>query len=164
MTNTVKKTTRAALAAAALFVPLLMTAPAYSEHHEEAAAPTVERIAATVLAVKDLEASVAFYTSTLGMSVVRTQTTESYDEAILATGDSDGTKLVLFQSKDDGEASKPTGRVVFYTSDAVSIVEAFRAAGLEIERDATPIAEGSAVRIGIVKDADGHTLEFIQRG
>ena len=164
MTNSVKKTTRAVLAAAALSVPLLMAMPAYGEHHEEAAGPKVERIAATVLGVEDLEASVAFYTATLGMSVVRTQATDSYDEAILATSDADGTKLVLFKSKVEGGAPRPGGRVVFYTSDAVSIVEAFRAAGLEVERDAAPIAEGSAVRIGIVKDADGHTLEFIQRG
>lgn len=161
MTDSVK-TTSTALAALTLgwaFIAL----PARAESHTETAAPKLERVAATVLGVEDLDTAVAFYTSTLGMSVVRTATTDTYDEAILATADTDGTKVVLYESLAEPAEPSPSSRVVFYTSDARSLVEAFRTAGLDIVREATPIAEGSPIRIGIVKDADGHTLEFIQR-
>ncbi|MEM5516219.1 VOC family protein [Henriciella sp. AS95] len=155
------KKTSASLVACVL--PFVMGAPAFADHHEEAG-PKVEKVAATVLGVSDLNASVELYKSALGMTVVRTTSTDTYEEAILATADADGTKIVLYQSLVESDGPLKTGRVVFYTSDAVSLVEAFRDAGLEVEREATPVAEGSPVRIGIVHDADGHTLEFIQRG
>ena len=155
MTNSVK---RISAAAAAMAGCILLTAPAHAETAK------VERVAATVLGVEALDSAVEFYTATLGMSVVRTATTETYDEAILATADTDGTKIVLYESLVDSGDPMPSSRVVFYTSDAQAIVDAFRADGLEIVREATPIAEGSPIRIGIVKDADGHSLEFIQRG
>ncbi|WP_084419912.1 VOC family protein [Henriciella litoralis] len=170
MINTAKKTSAAI--AGALCLQMWLGAPAIAEQHaEEASAeeaqktePLVQRIAATVLGVDDLDAAVAFYSDALGLKVVRTSTTDTYSEAILSTGDAAGTKIVLYQSLTDDAEEAPSGRVVFYTSDAASIVEAFRSAGLDVVREATPVSETSAVRIGIVKDANGHTLEFIQAG
>ena len=160
MTNFVKKTR-----AAAAFVAIMASAgPALAEETATEPMPAVQKIAAVVLAVDDLDASVAFYASTLHMSVIRNTSTEAYKEAILATGDVEGTKIVLYESLIETDAPGPSSRVVFYTGDAAAFVAAFREQGLEVVREATPVAEGSPVRIGIVKDPDGHTLEFIQRG
>lgn len=158
MTNFVKKTSAALIAAAAVSFGSAMA----QEETGMQRVPAVQKLAAVVLGVEDLDTSVAFYANTLNMSVVRTTSTDEYDEAILATGDAEGTKIVLYEGHDD-TAEPKSARVVFYTSDAAAFIDIFRDQGLEIVREADPIAEGSPVRIGIAKDMDGHTLEFIQR-
>ncbi|MBR9808404.1 MAG: VOC family protein [Alphaproteobacteria bacterium] len=161
MTSFVKKTKRAAGVAMLLAGVAFAAAPAMSE---EAApqADAINKIAAAVLNVSDLDAATEFYTSVVGLEVERSASDEGYVENILVTPDTTGTKLVLFQSM--GEAPEViSGRVVFYTDDAESVVSAIKARGLAVEREAAPIAPGLPIIVGIAKDADGNYLEFIQR-
>lgn len=134
---------------------------------KEVAAPklnnaVLQDLAAVAISVSNLEQAQKFYLGALGMTVVRTESTKDYDEAILATGNLMGAKLVLFQSHIISEPV--SSRVVFYTKQGDTIMQKFKDAGLEIVREFAPIAEGIPIKIGIAKDADGNTLEFIQRG
>lgn len=160
-------TTRFRHALGAALITGMMAAPAFANHHEEAEQPdqTVSApssIAAAAISVSDLEAATAFYTEGLGMSVVRNSAGPGYVEAILATADEDGTKLALIQVT-EGEASIGPSRIIFYTDDAASMIEAIRNAGFEVEREAIPVREGMSLIIAIGHDGDGNTLEFIQR-
>lgn len=145
----------------------MAAAPAFANHHEETeqadnaiTAPT--SIAAAAISVSDLDAATAFYTQGLGMSVVRNSSGPGYVEAILSTADAEGTKLALIQVT-EGEASIGPSRIVFYTEDAAGMIDAIRAAGFEVEREAIPVREGMSLIIAIGHDGDGNTLEFIQR-
>lgn len=145
----------------------LLVAPSFAGHHESTeheshvvTAPS--SIAAAAISVSDLDAATAFYTQDLGMSVVRTSSGPGYVEAILSTADAEGTKLALIQVT-EGEASIGPSRIVFYTENAAGMIDAIRAAGFEVEREALPIREGMSLIIAIGHDGDGNTLEFIQR-
>ena len=148
----------ATYAATAIFFAALAAPGTLAGHHEgesemphEHGVTAPSRIAAT-----------AFYTEGLGMSVVRSSSGANYVENILATQDAEGTKLVLIQSL-DGESSIGPSRIVFYTEDAASMIAAIKAAGFEVEREAVPLSENISTIIAIGHDADGNTLEFIQR-
>ena len=130
--------------------------------HEAHGATAPSSIAAAAISVSDLDAATAFYTQGLGMSVVRNSSGPGYVEAILSTADAEGTKLALIQVT-EGEASIGPSRIVFYTENAAGMIDAIRAAGFEIEREALPIREGMSLIIAIGHDGDGNTLEFIQR-
>ncbi|WP_022693890.1 VOC family protein [Ponticaulis koreensis] len=156
---------RCALAAA--LIVSMAAAPAIANHHEEAehvehAVTAPASIAAAAISVSDLDAATAFYTQGLGMSVVRNSSGPGYVEAILSTADAEGTKLALIQVT-EGEASIGPSRIVFYTEDAAGMIDAIRAAGFEVEREAIPVREGMSLIIAIGHDGDGNTLEFIQR-
>lgn len=145
----------------------LLVAPSFAGHHEStehethvATAPS--SIAAAAISVSDLDAATAFYTQGLGMSVVRNSSGPGYVEAILSTADAEGTKLALIQVT-EGEASIGPSRIVFYTENAAGMIDAIRAAGFEVEREALPIRESMSLIIAIGHDGDGNTLEFIQR-
>ena len=63
----------------------------------ETATEPVSSIAAVSLNVLDLDASVTFYTSVLGLSVDRAYDTDEYRESILKMPSGNGSKLVLMQ-------------------------------------------------------------------
>lgn len=152
-----------ALVSAFLLSGLIGVAKA-SSHEEEAVQqtlPALKSVAAVAINVTDIEAAKAFYIDVLGLRVDREVATNSYLECILATPDQ-GAKVVLMQHLDD-EHVIGGQRIVFHVRDAASVLEGFRARGLTIVREATPIRDGSPVVIGIARDADGYALEFIQR-
>lgn len=159
----------ATYAATAIFFAAMSGPGALAGHHEgesemphEHGVTAPSRIAAAAISVSDLETATAFYTEGLGMSVVRSSSGANYVENILATQDAEGTKLVLIQSL-DGESSIGPSRIVFYTEDAAGMIAAIKAAGFEVEREAVPLSETIPTIIAIGHDADGNTLEFIQR-
>lgn len=134
--------------------------PTVAEAMSEAQ-PLVEELAAVTIPVSDIEAAEAFYIASLDATFVRRMDVEAYREAIYALPNADGAKLVLIQSL-TGKSTIGPVRMVFNTSQAEAAVEASVAAGATVERAATAIP-GMDIVIGIVHDADGNTLEFIQR-
>lgn len=131
----------------------------------QASAETVETqqkvnsLAAIVIGVSDIESAMAFYTSVIGLELVREVNADEYLERILEVPGGQGTRIVLFQSLSD-DISADT-RIVFYTNDAGALVESMRQRELEVVHAAEPIA-GTSVIVGIAKDANGTMLEFIQ--
>lgn len=124
-------------------------------------AALVQEVAAVIVPVSDLEAATGFYTDVLSAGKIREMETKTYKERIMGFADMQGTKLVLIESKVEGASLKPV-RIVFNTSRAADVVAAAKAKGVEIEREALEVP-GAGMIIAILHDADGNTLEFIQR-
>lgn len=149
------------LAAACLLAACAHIGDVVEESVAEKAPTLVEELAAVTVPVSNIEAAEAFYMASLDASFVRRMDVEAYREAIYALPNADGAKLVLIQSL-TGKSSMGPVRMVFNTTQAAAAVDAAVAAGATVERAATPIP-GMDIVIGIVHDADGNTLEFIQR-
>lgn len=157
-----RKSNKSVVSFVALAAMALATACAHAEDVTPAVAvPLVEGLAAVTVPVSDIEAAEAFYVASLDATFVRRMDVAAYREAIYALPDADGAKLVLIQSL-TGESTIGPVRLVFNTTQADAAVEASVAAGATLERAATAIP-GMDIVIGIVHDADGNTLEFIQR-
>ena len=53
-------------------------------------------------------------------------------------------------------------KLVFYVTDPKGLIEAIRAEGLEITREAEPIESLGGAVVGLGKDPDGYVIELIQ--
>ncbi len=125
-------------------------------------APIIRDVAAIIVPVVSLEASEAFYQGVLGAEFVRRSDTDHYLEAIYGFPGNSGARLVLIQSLDK-ETALSSVRIVFNANDIDAVFAGLADQHVEIEREPTPIPGAGGLRIGIIKDADGNTLEFIQR-
>ena len=84
------------------------------------------------------------------------------DEIVLAH---EGRSAVVLMHYTDGSARNYRDnpiKLVFYVADPVGLIEAIRADGLEITREATPIESMNGAVIGLAKDPDGYVIELIQ--
>ena len=119
-------------------------------------------LTAVGIGVADLERSTRYYEQVLGMTKIRTFEVEYMDEVMLAH---EGRNAVVLMHYTDGSArnykDNPV-KLVFYVTDPKATVEAIRADGLEITREATPIETLGGAIVGLAKDPDGYVLEFLQ--
>lgn len=149
------------LCAAGLLAAVSLSAfPAVAETTDQPApAAQISRLAAVVIGVSDIESAYEFYTSVLGLELVREVNTEDYLERILSAPGGEGVRIVLFENL--ATDSMAQTRIVFYTDDAEGIVESMSARSLEVVHAPAPMPEAPVI-VGIAKDADGNLLEFIQ--
>jgi lactoylglutathione lyase len=125
------------------------------------------RLLHTMLRVVDLEASLNFYQSVLGMQLLRRQ---DYPEgrftlAFVGYGaESDQTVLELTHNWDvtSYELGTAFGHLAIEVPDAAAACEATRAKGGRVVREAGPMKHGATV-IAFVEDPDGYKIEFIER-
>jgi lactoylglutathione lyase len=125
------------------------------------------RILHTMLRVGDLARSVDFYTTVLGMKVIRTtdRPDQKYTLAFVGYGDeSQGAVLELTYNYgvDRYEIGTAYGHVAVEVPDAKAACDAVRAKGGNVTREAGPVKGGSTV-IAFVTDPDGYKIELIQR-
>ncbi len=126
------------------------------------------RLLHTMLRVVNLEASLAFYQTVLGMRLLRRQ---DYPEgrftlAFLGYGEeSEQTVIELTHNWDTTSYSMGDafGHLAIEVEDAYAACDAVRAKGGRVVREAGPMKHGSTV-IAFVEDPDGYKIEFIQRG
>lgn len=126
------------------------------------------RLLHTMLRVVNLEASLAFYQTVLGMRLLRRQ---DYPEgrftlAFLGYGEeSEQTVIELTHNWDTASYSMGDafGHLAIEVEDAYAACDAVRAKGGRVVREAGPMKHGSTV-IAFVEDPDGYKIEFIQRG
>ncbi len=120
-------------------------------------------VAAVGIVVRDLDRSIDFYTSILGL-----QETQRVDvphmnlfEVILTFPGSRGAAVVLMQYTDDADRSYKDdgGKVVLWVGECVAVAEAARAAGYEVTRE--PGESPGFGMIAMVKDPDGRTVELM---
>jgi lactoylglutathione lyase len=126
------------------------------------------RILHTMLRVGDLARSVDFYTTVLGMKVIRTtdRPDQKYTLAFVGYGDeSQGAVLELTYNYgvDRYEIGTAYGHVAIEVADAKAACDAVRAKGGNVTREAGPVKGGSTV-IAFVQDPDGYKIELIERG
>ncbi len=120
----------------------------------------------TMLRVKDLDASIRFYSEVLGLSV---HSRKDYPDGkftlvfLGSGGDSEGF-LELTHNWGVSEYTLGTafGHIAFGVPNVASACEAIQSMGGKITRAPGPMKHGSTV-IAFVEDPDGYKIELIER-
>lgn len=123
------------------------------------------RILHTMLRVGDLNKSVDFYTSILGMEELRRK---DYPDGKFTLafigygGESENTVLELTYNwgVDRYDLGSAYGHVAIEVPDVYAACEKMRAAGGKVIRDAGPMNAGSTI-IAFLEDPDGYQIELI---
>ena len=124
------------------------------------------RVLHTMLRVANLDRSLDFYTTTLGMRLLRRKDYESgrFTLAFVGYGEeSEGAVIELTHNWDTDHYDLGTafGHVALGTDDIHATVEAIRARGGRVVREPGPMKHGGSV-IAFVEDPDGYRIELIQ--
>lgn len=125
------------------------------------------RILHTMIRVGDLDRSLAFYTETLGMQLLRRQ---DYPEgrftlAFVGYGpESEQAVIELTHNWDTKsyDLGNGYGHIALAVPDAYAACEEIKGRGGKVVREAGPMKHGSTV-IAFVEDPDGYKIELIQR-
>jgi lactoylglutathione lyase len=120
-----------------------------------------------MLRVGDLQRSLDFYTSVLGMQVLRKKDYPDgrFTLAFVGYGDeSEAAVLELTHNWDTKayEIGTGYGHVAVEVDDAHKACEEVKKRGGKVTREAGPMKHGTTV-IAFVEDPDGYKIEFIQR-
>ena len=125
------------------------------------------RILHTMLRVGDLKRSIDFYTSVLGMRVLRQK---DYPDGRFTLafvgyrGEDEEAVLELTHNWDTTkyDLGSGYGHVAVEVDDAYKACEEVKQRGGRVTREAGPMKHGTTV-IAFVEDPDGYKIEFIQR-
>jgi lactoylglutathione lyase len=121
-----------------------------------------------MLRVKNLDASVGFYTGLLGMKELRRHEVPDgkYTLAFIGYGDEKAhtvLELTYNWGQDDGyELGSAFGHLALGVPDIYGTCERLRAAGAKIAREPGPVKFGTTV-IAFIEDPDGYKIELIER-
>lgn len=120
----------------------------------------------TMLRVRDLEASVGFYTRFLGMKELRrTEVPDGkYTLVFVGYGNEDThtvLELTYNWGKDDYEMGTAFGHLALGVPDIYATCDKLRAAGVKILREPGPVQFGKTV-IAFIEDPDGYKIELIE--
>ena len=123
------------------------------------------RLLHTMLRVGDLERSLAFYTEVLGMRLMRRKDYPEGEFTLAFLGyqdESEATALELTHNwgVTHYELGTAYGHLALEVDDVYAAVEAIRARGGKIIRDAGPMNAGTTV-IAFVEDPDGYHIELL---
>ena len=126
------------------------------------------RLLHTMLRVKDLDASLAFYTGALGMRLLRKTDYPSgeFTLAFVGYGEESDTAVIELThnwGKSDYVLGDAFGHIAIGVTDIYATCEKLRAEGVKITREPGPMKHGSTV-IAFVEDPNGYKVELIQRG
>lgn len=121
----------------------------------------------TMLRVGDLDRSVRFYTSLLGMKELRrTEVPEGkYTLVFVGYGDEAGhtvLELTYNWGVDKYEPGSAFGHLALGVPDIYATCEKLREAGVKISREPGPVKFGTTV-IAFIDDPDGYKIELIER-
>jgi len=126
------------------------------------------RLLHTMIRVKDLEKSVAFYARHLGMKELRRKDFPGgkFTNVFMGYGDeSDHTVLELTYNWDQEEPythGSGFGHLAVAVPDIYGACEAMKAEGVSIPRPPGPMKHGTSV-IAFIEDPDGYKIELIER-
>ena len=126
------------------------------------------RMLHTMLRVKDLDASILFYTEGLGMKLLRRNDFPSgrFTLAFVGYGPEEShTAIELTCNWDRAEPYDPGsgyGHVALGVPDVYAACEALRARGVKVVREPGPMKHGSTP-IAFIEDPDGYKIELVGR-
>jgi len=126
------------------------------------------RMLHTMIRVKDLDASLDFYTRLLGMDLLRKTDFPSgrFTLAFVSYGSEESHSAIeLTQNWDqDGpyDLGSGYGHVALGVPDIYGTCQALSEAGAKVVREPGPMKHGSTV-IAFVEDPDGYKIELIER-
>lgn len=123
------------------------------------------RLLHTMLRVTDLEQSIEFYTSTLGMTLLRQRDYPDgrFTLAFLGYGpESEHTALELTHNwdQDSYDLGDAFGHIAIEVEDVYAACKEIKAKGGTVVREAGPMKHGSTV-LAFVKDPDGYMIELL---
>ena len=130
---------------------------------------TNARLLHTMLRVKNLDASIAFYTKLLGMKELRRQDVPDgkYTLAFVGYGDENSEAVIeLTHNWDQAgpyDLGTGFGHLAVGLPDVYKACADLKAAGGKVTREAGPVKFGTTV-IAFVEDPDGYKVELVQRG
>ena len=128
----------------------------------------MSRLLHTMLRVRDLDRSVAFYTGLLGMKELRRREVPDgkYTLAFVGYGDDDSeTVIELTYNWDQAgpyDVGTGFGHLAVGLPDVYAACDQLKKAGAKITREAGPVKFGTTV-IAFVEDPDGYKVELVQR-
>jgi lactoylglutathione lyase len=125
------------------------------------------RLLHTMLRVGDLQRSIDFYTTVLGMKLLRTSENTEYKYTLAFVGygnnpDHAELELTYNWGTDKYEMGTAYGHIAISTEDIYKTCDQVRAAGGNITREPGPVKGGSTV-IAFITDPDGYKVELIER-
>jgi lactoylglutathione lyase len=125
------------------------------------------RILHTMLRVGDLQRSIDFYTSVLGMKLLRTSDNPEYKYKLAFLGygsnpDHAELELTYNYGVDSYDMGTAYGHIALAAEDIYAVCDQVRAKGGNITREPGPVKGGTTV-IAFVTDPDGYKVELIQR-
>ena len=125
------------------------------------------RILHTMLRVGDLKRSIDFYTTVLGMRVLRQKEFPEGRFTLAFLGyveESEAAAIELTYNWDISsyDLGNAFGHVAVAVENAKQACDAIRAAGGNVVREAGPMKHGSTV-IAFVEDPDGYKIELIEK-
>ncbi len=121
----------------------------------------------TMLRVGNLQRSIDFYTSVMGMKLIRQSDNPSNQYSLAFLGyatnpEQAELELTYNYGVDHYDLGTAYGHIAVQVPDAKAACERIRAAGGNVTRDAGPVKGGTTV-IAFVQDPDGYKIELIQR-
>ena len=124
------------------------------------------RLLHTMLRVGNLQRSIDFYTSVLGMKLLRTtdRPEQKYTLAFVGYGTNPEhaeLELTYNYGVDKYELGTAYGHLAIGVDDVYGACERIRASGATITREPGPVKGGTTV-IAFVQDPDGYKIELIQ--
>ena len=126
------------------------------------------RMLHTMLRVKDLDASILFYTEGLGMKLLRRNDFPSgrFTLAFVGYGPEEShTVIELTCNWDRAEPYDPGsgyGHIALGVPDVYAACEALRTRGVKVVREPGPMKHGSTP-IAFIEDPDGYKIELVGR-
>jgi len=125
------------------------------------------RILHTMLRVGDLARSIEFYTSVLGMKVLRTTDRPEQKYTLAFVGYADESEQAVLELThnygiDRYDLGTGYGHIAIEVDDAAAACAGVRAKGGSVTREAGPVKGGTTV-IAFVQDPDGYKIELIER-
>ena len=122
----------------------------------------------TMIRVRDLDASLQFYTDLLGMKLLRKRDYPSgkFTLAFVGYGD-ESSNTVIELTHNWGQAEpydlgSAFGHLAVGVPDVYKTCERLAAAGVKIPRPAGPMAHGGSA-IAFIEDPDGYRIELVER-
>jgi lactoylglutathione lyase len=125
------------------------------------------RLLHTMLRVKDLDASIRFYTEQLGMKLLRRTDFPGGEFTLAFVGYGDEKDHAVLEltynwGRSDYVLGDAFGHVAVGVADIRATCERMRAAGVRITREPGPMKHGKTV-IAFVEDPNGYKIELIER-
>ena len=125
------------------------------------------RLLHTMLRVGNLQRSIDFYTTVLGMKLLRTSENPEYKYSLAFVGygnnpDHAEIELTYNHGVESYDLGSAYGHIALGVPDAYAACATIKQSGGNVTREAGPVKGGSTV-IAFVTDPDGYKIELIQR-
>ena len=125
------------------------------------------RLLHTMIRVGNLQRSINFYTTVLGMKLLRTSENLEYKYSLAFVGYGNNPEhaeieLTYNHGVDSYDMGSAFGHIALGVSDVYGACDKIKKSGGNVTREAGPVKGGTTV-IAFVTDPDGYKIELIQR-